>query len=504
MMVRTSSSTSDTASFLSEESSNDPTQATDERGQAGMLKALIARVGRPRDVLLLTCAAFGLGLCSGAALLFAVFHETGQLRTSSAPRSVKATPQFHQQASWVGDGVTEFERNEKSPYAVARDVCVWRRFEDCMTFTDRNDLNATSLRYTFEHFLKITPMTLPMKQAQIPGSTVLFTASHSKRYLRWNNIAHFANELIHLANFVDGYGHEFAERALVWQAPESLFTGAGSGFTTDWYIQSVRSLLLHGEIANTTPFIYTCDQVPLTTGKEHALCFERLVAFAEPRISEFNPSVCNHFKSRVYHRFGLSPAPDVSSHVLVLIRTDGQGWSNHDEAAEEIARYTKRVGGTIITAFLNRSRMTLKEQVRWFMDSGVVVTTHGAHEMNLMFARAGSFHIEYFKQNHVSGTFRKVAVSCGIRYIAAHAKGTRFSLHTWTRKYLDIPMPLDFHLELQPALQFALGVDVQGIQENAPNTHPVMIRTVSEGWMCADDSEAAAELYDGSSNHSRC
>jgi len=318
-------------------------------------------------------------------------------------------------------------------------------------------------------------------------------------------------ELIHLANFVDQYGHEFAERALVWQAPTSLFTGRGSGFTTDWYIQSLRSLLLHGEDANKKQHIYTCEQLPLATGEGDALCFDKLVAFAEPEGSAafspkaFNPSVCNHFKSRVYQRFGLSPVPDVSNHVLVLIRTDDQGWSNHDESAKEIAGYVKQVGGTSTTVFLNRSSMSLRDQVRWFMDAGVVVTTHGAHETNLMFARARSFHIEYFKKNHRSPTFSSVAVSCGIRYIAVHSKGTCLSFQNWSRHYMNVPMPLDFNIELRPALEVALRVPGHAIQENVAYTRPFCIRTVSEGWFCARDIEGAKRYYeDHSSNHSSC
>jgi len=451
--------------------------------------------------LILGCATFGVGLSSFAR---ARLRKRGQLAALSTPNLISRS-QHHQEAmDWVGGGVAEFEYNGTLPYAIASNVCIRRRFDDCAMFTGHNQDSKVSLNYTFERYLKITRMTSADEQAKVAGSTMLFTVSHCAKYARWDNIAHFSRELIPFANLVYRYGHELAEHALVWEAPEAVFAGTNNGFKTDWFIQSLASLMLHGTNANKTVAtnIYNCEEVPLASARGgDALCFERLVAFPEPQTClnlPFNPSVCDFFKSRVYQRFGLSPAPEASKHVLALIRTDDQGWSNYDDAARDIAGYVKQVGGTANIVFLNQSSMSLQEQVRWFMDAGVIVTTHGAHEMNLMFARAGSFHIEYFKQNHISFAFSSAAWSCGINYIAVHAKDTFFPRPAgehYTRKYMNLPMPLDFHLELLPALQVAIGAATHDLKENATDIHPFLIRTVSKGWASADSLQEARSQY---------
>jgi hypothetical protein len=446
---------------------------------------------------ILGCAALGVGL---GALARAESRNRGGLAARPVPNLISRS-QHRQAMAWVGGEAIDFEYNRTSPYVLAKNVCIWRRFDNCADYNDvlHHDVKNTpvSLNYTFEHFLKSTRMTSAQEKAQVPGATVLFTVAHCRRYFRWNNLEHFVQELIALANFMDRYGDELAENALVWEASTAMFTGTNNnGFATDWYIESLKSILPPG--VNTKKTVaantYTCEQIPLATGGGgDALCFESLVAFPEPRTCAppaFNPSVCNHFKSRTYQKFGFSPAPDVSKHVLALIRTDSQGWSNHDDAANDIAEHVKQVGGTTTTVFLNRSSMSLQEQVRWFMDAGVVVTTHGAHETNLMFARAGSFHIEYFKRNHLSVDFSTIALSCGVNYIAVHAKDTVFpsaSKCSYNRHFVDLPMPLDFQLELLPALQVALVV--QG------HVSPFMIRTVSNGWNSADSVEEALIQY---------
>lgn len=326
----------------------------------------------------------------------------------------------------------------------------------------------------------------------VRGSTVLFTVAHVHNYFRWDNIAHFARELIPLANLLHESGAHLGQNALVWEASQEKFTGNGSGFTTDWYVQSLASELEHGASG-----LYTCEQVPFASGAEGGLCFEKLVAFPEPQGIDpptfSDRSVCTHFQSRVYQRFGLSQLP-VSSVVrsgLVLIRTDNQGWSNSNQAASEIRSYFEGVGGRTNTVFLNQSSMTLREQVSWFMNAGVVVTTHGAHEMNLLFSRPDSILVEYFKKNHWSFAFSKVALSCGLRYIAVHSKDTDFS--SKTRRYLNKARPLDFRVELQPVLKLAMGKATDGVQDYSDC--PFLIRTVSKGWKCAASVAEAKMIY---------
>jgi len=398
---------------------------------------------------------------------------------------------------------------------VAKDVCVRRRFDDCHEFT-RNHFGAkVSLSHTFKHWLDIRPATPSDAPSKIKGSTVLFTVAHCGEFFRWSNIAHFARELIPLANFIDEHGRELAQNALVWEAARPQLVGSREvgGVLSDWYLETLASELLHGEQGHQSMAkrIYACEQVPLASRGGRSLCFERLVAFPGPPSCPpptfSRPSVCGGFRSRVYQRLGLRPAARPhAQRVLVLVRTDRQGWSNHDQAAADIASYVEGAGGSADTVFLNHSHMTLREQVRWVMNAGVVVTTHGAHEMNLMFAREGSFHIEYFKRDHGSIAFSDVAASCGLHYVAAHSKDTRFAkFHgaSGSRKYLDHPLPLDFGLELRPVLGIALGVDVantsevamHNLTENGTYSCPWLIATVSSGWGCVANKKEAAAFY---------
>lgn len=399
-------------------------------------------------------------------------------------------------------GYEVFKKASNPAFRVADFVCVSRKRPSCQPCKGKD--GYCHLKSTFEHLIENEIHVQSMHGRDkanitvIPGLTVLLSIDHGHSFMRWDNIAHYIQTIYPLSYHLELYGMRNSTRnAIVWQAKSDEFFGRQvGGFSTDWYEMITRFALGFQSDNTSMRHIHTCDDLPLLGARHHDTkqqCFEKLAVYEGGSAKKCPPSMywlvgdttyCQKFTTSLRDWIHLKGPMTTSNRlsVLTLIRVDSQGWSNYVEAVQKIRDLVQFHGNSADFIYLNKSKMTLYQQLSWFQRSDVVVTTHGAHLTNSMFQRPGSAVIEYLQKQWLSFEFSSAAVHCGVRYFAAHAKGTNFS-RCLNHEFMNAHLPLDFEKELKPVLEMAMDGESKRCAFTAYGGH------------CADNFEEAWHYY---------
>jgi len=274
----------------------------------------------------------------------------------------------------------------------------------------------------------------------------------------WQNMEHFAETAVPLDRDLDTFGRDLAQNMLLWQAQQEVLFHRGLQFRTDWY-QELASMLMasshsNSSSASSASTILACEDL-----FAQQQCFEQLVIYRKPTapfVTTDRPSA-HRLQRRALQRYHLQPVrPSASPYrVLVLLRVDEDGWSNYLEAGEAIEQHVAGFGGIANVELLDRVDLMLSEQVRWFSEASIFVSTHGSHQTNVLFMSEGAVFMEYFKPQCFSWAFAAIAAARGVTYHAVHAADTNVS-QCFSRENMSARLPLDFDEELAPHFEMAL------------------------------------------------
>lgn len=393
-----------------------------------------------------------------------------------------------------------FVQPNDSPFMVGKNLCVTPRSYDCESLesglAEMRETYGLEGKWSFVHAAEILPhmldiqeMTPDLSQSAdvVPGSTLLVSIYHVSTPA-WQNIEHYSETVVPLDGDLHEFGRDLAQNMLLWQAKEDVLLSNSDGFNTDWYQEFANILMWpqNGSSGHSSQRLLACEDL-----FARQMCFEQLVIYRKPVVpfTTVGMDVSRRLRARVLQWYDLQPGRPLTEPytILAFLRVDNQGWSNFLEAGEEIKQYALESGNRAQVEFLNKTSMTLIEQVRWLNEASVFVSTHGAHETNVLFMAEGTVLIEYFKLQHLSWDFSAIAAARGVFYHAAHAAGLNTS-ECASRKNLNVWLPLDFFTELAPHLE--LGLE----QLRRPDDHQ-SCRYMAYGGKCFENLWQAGEFY---------
>ena len=255
----------------------------------------------------------------------------------------------------------------------------------------------------------------------ISGTTWLIDVHHGFQR-RWDQIFHFSNTIFAAYDAAESGQLEPIDAAALYQIDsEAALHRAG-----DWFVQTLR-IALHR--------LARGRGVRLLFGANFSgapLCFERLW-LVQRRLSQ--PHFHSVAAARAFRRRALSlsippivppeaAGATASLFATLLLRTDERLFLNaatlEGEMRTELSSppISTRGAALPLRAIALRGSLTFRWQLELFASTKLLVTPHGAQLTNVVFMPAGASVVETFNCGFFSDVPKKLALECGLRYVA--------------------------------------------------------------------------------------